>query len=86
MTNPSVVGIDLGSEGDRGNGHKLARIVYNLMRYGLAYSRQEEALYADQVRARLEKQLHRRAKELGFTVVKVEAPASDSEVSLPPAV
>ena len=28
----------------------------------------------------------RRAKELGFEVVKVEAPVSDSEVSLPPAV
>ena len=66
--------------------HKLARIVYNLMRYGLAYSRQEEALYADQVWQRLEKQLLRRAKELGFTVVKVEAPVSDSEVSLPSAV
>ena len=44
--------------------------------------------HADQVRARLEKQLLRRAKELGFTVVKVEAPPvpSDSEVSLPSAV
>ena len=66
--------------------HKLARIIYNLMRYGLAYSRQEETLYADQVKARLEKSLLRRAKELGFTVVKVEAPVSDIEVSLPPAV
>lgn len=30
--------------------HKLARIIYNLKRYGLAYSRQEEAAYAEQVR------------------------------------
>ncbi|HEY3838827.1 MAG TPA: IS110 family transposase, partial [Bryobacteraceae bacterium] len=45
--------------------HKLARIIYNLMRFGLAYSRQEEAVYAEQVRMRLEKQLQRRAKELG---------------------
>lgn len=58
--------------------HKLARIVYNLMRFGLAYSKQEESLYADQVRARLEKQLHRRAKELGYAVVKIEAPAEAS--------
>ena len=50
--------------------HKLARIIYNLMRYGLAYMQQEEAAYAAQVRERLEKQLHRRARELGFEVVK----------------
>jgi len=31
--------------------HKLARIIYNLMRYGLTYSRQEEAVYAEQVNA-----------------------------------
>ena len=66
--------------------HKLARIIYNLMRYGLAYSRQEEAVYAEQVRARLEKQLHRRAKELGFEVIRKAEPVSDIEVSLPPAV
>src|SRR5205807_2196219 len=51
--------------------HKLARIIYNLMRYGVAYSRQEEAAYAEQVRGRLEKNLHRRARELGFAVVKI---------------
>jgi transposase len=67
--------------------HKLARIIYNLMRYGLAYSKQEEAAYAEQVRQRLEKNLHRRAKELGFEVVRKVAPAtSDSEVSMPAAV
>src|SRR5262249_47383741 len=35
--------------------HKLARILYNLMRYGLAYVQHEEAAYAEQVRQRLEK-------------------------------
>jgi transposase len=54
--------------------HKLARILYNLMRYGVAYVRQEEAAYAEQVRARLEKQWHRRAKELGFAVVRLDPP------------
>jgi hypothetical protein len=54
--------------------HKLARIVYHLMRYGLAYVHQTEADYAEQVRARLEKQLHRRAKELGFELRKIEPP------------
>jgi transposase len=52
--------------------HKLARIVYHLMRYGLAYVKQTEAAYAEQVRERLEKQFRRRAKELGYEVRKVE--------------
>ncbi len=67
--------------------HKLARIVYNLMRYGVAYVKQEEEAYAAQVRERLERQLHRRAKELGFTVTRNPAPAESSpaeESSSPP--
>jgi transposase len=60
--------------------HKLARILYNLMRYGLAYVQQEEAAYAEQVRQRLEKQLQRRAHELGFTLTKgTAAPAAPTE-------
>jgi transposase len=55
--------------------HKLARILYNLIRYGAAYLQQTEAEYAEQVRARLEKSLRRRAKELGYELTKVE-PAS----------
>jgi transposase len=56
--------------------HKLARIVYNLMRYGVAYSKQSEAAYAEQVRARLEQQLRRRAAELGFELRPTAAPAA----------
>ena len=56
--------------------HKLARIIYNLMRYGLAYVKQEEAAYAAQVRERLEKHLRRRARELGFEVVRAEPAAA----------
>ena len=55
--------------------HKLARIVYNLMRYGAAYARQEEAAYAAQVRDRVERQLRRRAKELGYELTRVGPPA-----------
>ncbi len=55
--------------------HKLARIVYNLMRFGVAYVQQTEEAYAAQVRERLEKQLQRRARELGYTLTKIE-PAS----------
>ena len=54
--------------------HKLARIVYHLVRYGMAYVKQTEAAYAEQVHARLEKQLRRRALELGFEVKKIEMP------------
>jgi transposase len=55
--------------------HKLARIIYNLMRFGLAYMRREEAAYAEQVRDRLEKQLRRRARELGFELTRAAPPA-----------
>jgi hypothetical protein len=53
--------------------HKLARIVYNLMRYGAAYVQQTEAAYAEQVRQRREKQLQRQAQELGYELRKIEA-------------
>jgi transposase len=56
--------------------HKLARIVYHLMRYGLAYVKETEAAYAEQVRQRLEKQLRRRARELGYELHKIEAAAA----------
>jgi hypothetical protein len=52
--------------------HKLARIIYNLMRFGMGYVAKQEAHYAEEVRDRLEKQLRRRAKELGYELVKVE--------------
>jgi hypothetical protein len=52
--------------------HKLARIVYHLMRYGEAYVKKTEEKYAQEVQERLEKQLKRRAKELGYELKKVE--------------
>jgi transposase len=54
--------------------HKLARILYNLMRYGVAYMQQTEADYAQQVHERQEKQLRRRAKELGFELTPITPP------------
>ena len=59
--------------------HKLGRIVYNLLRYGLAYVQQEEAAYAQQVHVRLEKQLRRRARELGYELKKIDPPAPMTE-------
>ena len=46
------------------------------MRYGLAYVRQTEAAYAEQVRERLEKQLRRRARELGYELHRIEPQAA----------
>ena len=60
--------------------HKLARIIYNVMRYGLAYMKKSEEEYAQQVRERQEKQLHRRAKELGYEIKKIEPPLEKIEV------
>jgi transposase len=51
--------------------HKLARIVYNLLRFGLAYMQKTEAEYVAQVRARRLKNLRRQARELGFTLQEV---------------
>ncbi len=59
--------------------HKLARIIYHVLRFGLAYMKRDEEAYAEQVRERLEKQLRRRAKELGFEVTrKVDPPSEPS--------
>lgn len=65
--------------------HKLARLLYHLIRYGMAYAQETEEVYAAQVRARLEKQLHRRAKELGYTLSKVEAAEAAEPVTVEPA-
>src|SRR5262249_15016000 len=59
--------------------HKLARVVYHLVRYGVAYVQQTEAAYAAQVRQRQEKQLRRRARELGYELIKVEPPTPAPE-------
>jgi transposase len=64
--------------------HKLARILYHLMRHGQAYVQQQEAAYAEQVRQRLEKQLHRRARELGYELKKVESPSAEPEPTAAP--
>ena len=44
------------------------------MRYGVAYVKKTEEAYAEQVRERLERQLRRRAKELGYELKPSGAP------------
>ena len=48
------------------------------MRSGVAYVKETEAAYAEQVRQRLEKQLRRRAKELGDELRPIETPPTPS--------
>jgi hypothetical protein len=55
--------------------HKLGRILYHLLKYGEAFVQQEEKYYVEEVRERLERQLHRRARELGDTVTQIAPPA-----------
>lgn len=56
--------------------HKLARIIYNMLRFGVAYAAKTEAEYAAQVRERRVKSLHRQAHELGFVLTPVAEPAA----------
>ena len=56
--------------------HKLARIVYHLVRFGIAYVKETEAKYAEETRQRLEKQLRRRAKELGYELRPIDPPVT----------
>jgi transposase len=62
--------------------HKLARIVYNLLRYGVVYLHKTEEEYAAQVRARRLKSLRRHARELGFRLEEItEASACPAPVA-----
>ena len=64
--------------------HKPGRIVYHLMRHGETYVKQEEAAYADQVRQRQEKQLRRRARELGYELKKIGSARAETEPPIVP--
>ena len=54
--------------------HKLARIFYTVLRYGVAYHKRSEEVFVVDHQKRMEKSLHRRAKELGYELRKVETP------------
>jgi len=59
--------------------HKLARILSTEMRYDVAYQKRSDEVFVTEHRERQEKNLHRRAKELGYEWVK--SPASDNSLS-----
>jgi transposase len=56
--------------------HKLARIIYYALRYGIQYVRQSQEAYERQQRAVQLKNLHRKARQLGMKVVEAEAAAA----------
>ncbi len=63
--------------------HKLARIIYALVRYGVAYQKKSEDDFAEQHRQRMEKNLERRAKEMGYELKKIEDSPSEIPDQLP---
>ena len=57
--------------------HKIARILYTVMRYGVEYQKKSEEAYVQEQHQRMEKNLRRRAKELGYELKKIEAALAD---------
>ncbi len=56
--------------------HKLARLVYSLLKHGTAYVTQGIEEYERRYQARVVENLTRRAKELGYALVEAPAPAA----------
>lgn len=59
--------------------HKLARILYNMLRFGVAYAKKTEAEYAAQVRERQLKNLKRQARALGYQLQEIAPTVATSE-------
>ena len=55
-----------------GTAHKLARLVYSLLRYGTAYVDAGQQAYDQQYRDRVLTHLQRKAKAFGYQLVHVE--------------
>jgi hypothetical protein len=55
--------------------HKLARLVYSLLKHGTAYVSRGMAEYEQSYRERVVGNLSRRAKELGYALVESVEPA-----------
>ncbi len=51
--------------------HKIAKIIYNMLRYGVSYKEAGQDYYEQQYRDRVLKNLKKRAAELGFNLVEV---------------
>ena len=51
--------------------HKLAKIIYNMLRYGVEYVESGQAYYEEQYRDRMIKNLKRKAAEFGLNLVEM---------------
>src|SRR5947207_8997295 len=61
--------------------HKLARLVYSLLKHGTAYVTQGLEAYEQQYRARVVKNLSRKARALGYELVKPVEATSETLLS-----
>ena len=62
--------------------HKLARIFYTVMRYGVAYQKRSEEEFVVDHHKRMEKNLQRRAKELGYELRKIGQPEPEQPTAV----
>jgi predicted aldo/keto reductase-like oxidoreductase len=51
--------------------HKLAKIIYNMLRHGAEYVETGQAYYEEQYRDRVIKNLQRKAAELGLCLIEM---------------
>ncbi len=58
--------------------HKLALLVYRLLKYGVEYVRQSLDEYAAKVKEQMERSLRRKAAQLGYDLVPKPAAAQPS--------
>ena len=62
--------------------HKLARIIYSMLRHGTEYAAKSQDYYETEHRKRVLKNLKRNAKRLGFSLQQIDgAPALTEEVT-----
>ena len=59
--------------------HKLARLVYSLLKHGTAYVTQGMEEYEQRYRERVVKALSRRAQELGYALVESAKPSAEPQ-------
>jgi transposase len=53
--------------------HKLARLIYRMLKFGAAYVEQGQAYYEQKYKDRLLRNLCKRAKEFGFQLTPLES-------------
>ncbi len=63
--------------------HKIARIVYHLLKYGETYDVQSAAAYEEQRRARELRHLQKRANKLGMTLSPIPIFSPENSIGTP---